>query len=99
MSRPAGSAGIRGTRSGVTGVVEKPVYYVSDRPEAYEIAGEVSHDEAAAIARTIVEHAGRRFPGIQFRVDSQWHSHQPGMEKVAAYIEEHWEHWIGQVRA
>lgn len=77
--------------------MKRPVYYVSSRPEAYEIAGEVGHDAAAAIARTIAENASRHFPGVDFRIDDQWHSHQPGMEKIAAYIEDHWQHWTGQV--
>jgi hypothetical protein len=75
----------------------RPVYYISNRPEAYEVAGEVGYDEAAAIARTIAEHAARHFPGIDFRVDGEWHTHQAGMEKVAAYIEDHWQQWMGQV--
>jgi hypothetical protein len=77
--------------------MNKPVYYVSNRPEAYEVAGEIGHDEAAAIAATIVQHCRRHFPGIEFRIDGEWHSHQPGMEKVAAYIEDNWQQWIGQV--
>jgi hypothetical protein len=68
---------------------ERPVYYVSDRPEAYEIWGEISHDGAARIGRLIAERAGRHFPSIEFRVDGAWHLHQPGTERVAAFIEEH----------
>ncbi len=97
MNKSARAAGIEAHRPGVAGAVAKPVYFVSNRPEAYEVAGEVGHDEAEAIARAIVEHAGHRFPGVEFRVDGEWHSHQPGMEKVAAYIEEHWEQWIGHI--
>lgn len=70
------------------------VYYISNRPEAYEVFGEVSLEEASRIARLISEHAARHFPGIEFWVDSRWHSHQPGMEKVAAYIESHWQGWV-----
>jgi hypothetical protein len=76
----------------------RPVYYVSSRPEAYEVAGEVGHDEAESIARAIVDHVRRRFPDVEFRIDDQWHSHQPGMERIAAYIEDHWQHWTGQIR-
>ena len=93
------SAESLGTQAPRAGIVAKPVYYVSDRPEAYEITGEVSHEEAAAIGQAIVEHAGRRFPGVEFRIDGDWHSHQPGMETVAAYIEEHWQRWVEQARS
>ncbi|MGE5467921.1 MAG: hypothetical protein ACM3Y9_10905 [Ignavibacteria bacterium] len=82
---------------GVAAVMAKPVYFISSRPEAYEVAGEVGHDEAEAIAQTIAEHASGRFPGVEFRIDGEWHSHQPGMEGVAAYIEDNWERWIGKV--
>ncbi|HEX8963989.1 MAG TPA: hypothetical protein VF801_13390 [Rhodocyclaceae bacterium] len=95
MSKPANVARDEAHRPGVASVA-RPVYYVSSRPEAYEIAGEVGHAEAMTIARTIAAHAGRRFPGVEFRVDDQWHTHQPGMEKVAAYIEDHWQEWSGQ---
>lgn len=74
----------------------QPVYYVSDRPEAYEICGEVGHDEAKRIGQLIAAHAGRHFPAIEFRVDSAWHSHQHGMEHVAAYIEAHWQDWVAE---
>jgi hypothetical protein len=97
MGNSAKAVEFESRRSGVAGAVAKPVYYVSNRPEAYEVGGEVGDEEAAAIARTIAAHAARRFPGVDFRVDDQWHSHQPGMEKVAAYIEDHWQQWIGQV--
>jgi hypothetical protein len=97
MSKSANAARSEAGRRGVAGTVARPVYYVSSRPEAYEIAGEVGHDEATAIARTIADHAAKRFPGVEFRVDGQWHSHQPGMEKVAAYIEDHWQEWTGQL--
>ncbi len=97
MNKSANAARAEPGRPGVAGTVARPVYYVSSRPEAYEVAGEVGHEEAAAMARTIAHHAGHRFPGIEFRVDDQWHSHQPGMEKVAAYIEDHWQEWTGQL--
>jgi hypothetical protein len=77
---------------------EAPVYYISDRPEAYELNGEVSHAEARAIGELIAERAARHFPGIEFKVDSAWHSHQHGMERVAAYIEDHWQEWVAASR-
>ncbi len=89
----------QGAQAFPSGAVERPVYFVSDRPEAYEIAGEVGHEEAGEIGRLIAERAGHRFPGVEFRVDSEWHSQQPGMERVSAYIEEHWQHWVVQARA
>lgn len=70
------------------------VYYISNRPEAYEVFGEVSLEESSRIARLIAEHAARRFPGIEFWVDGRWHTHQPGMEIVTAYIESHWQEWV-----
>lgn len=76
----------------------RPVYFVSDRPEAYELWGEVGHDEAMAIARLIAERAARKFPAIEFRVDHGWHDHLPGMEKVSAYIEGHWQGWARSLR-
>ena len=78
-------------------VGDKPVYFVSSRPEAYEVCGEIGHDEARAIGRTIAEHAARRFPGVEFRVDDSWHQHQHGMEHVAAFIEAHWQQWAEAV--
>lgn len=72
------------------------IYYVSGRPEAYEIWGEVSHDEAAKIGRTIAGHAARHFPHVDFRVDGDWHVHQPGMEHVAAYIDGHLQAWVDE---
>lgn len=78
---------------------ERSVYYVSDRPEAYEIFGEVSHDEARDIGKLIAARAARYFPGVEFKVDSTWHSHQHGMEQVAAYIEDHWQDWVVESRS
>lgn len=75
---------------------ERPVYFVSDRPEAYEIFGEVGHDEAKAIGRMIVERAAARFPDIEFRIDGGWHSHPPAMDRVAVYIESHWQDWAAE---
>lgn len=80
--------------SGMATTGERPVYFISDRPEAYEVWGEVGHGEAIDIARLIAERAGRKFPDIEFRVDHGWHDHLPGMEKVAAYIEDHWQGWL-----
>jgi hypothetical protein len=71
----------------------KPVYYVSARPEAYEVWGEVGHEEARRLGLMIAEHAARRFPNIEFRVDDAWHDHPPGMELVASYIDAHWPAW------
>lgn len=82
---------------------EKPVYYVSARPEAYEVWGEVGREDARRFGQLIAEQAGRRFPNIEFRVDDIWHDHLPGMELVAAYIDAHWQAWAaasdGQSRA
>jgi hypothetical protein len=76
--------------------VGRPVYYVSDRPEAYELWSEIDHEAAAKIGRLIAERAGRRFPGIEFRIDAGWHLHQPGMAEVAAYIEDHLSTWVDE---
>lgn len=75
---------------------DRPIYFVSDRPEAYEIFGEVGHAEAKRFGQLIAACAGRHFPAIEFRVDSAWHSHQHGMEHVAAYIEAHWQEWVAE---
>lgn len=77
-------------------VADQAVYFVSSRPEAYEVGGEISHQEARTIGRLIAERAARRFPGVEFRVDDNWHPHQHGMEHVAAYIEANWKDWTGQ---
>jgi hypothetical protein len=79
--------------------VERSIYFVSDRPEAYEIWGEISHDGAARIGRLIAERASRQFPSIEFRVDGAWHLHQPGTEPVAAFIEEHLQTWVTEALA
>jgi len=75
------------------------VYYVSNRPEAYEIWGEVSHDDADSISRMIATFAGRRFPHMEFRIDGDWHVHEPGMEPVSAYIEKQLPGWIDKALA
>jgi hypothetical protein len=75
-------------------MTDRPIYYVSDRPEAYEICGEIGHEEARRIGELIAARAGRQFPGVEFRVDSAWHSHQHGMEEVMAYIEARWQDWV-----
>lgn len=72
----------------------RPVYFVSNRPEAYEIWGEVDHDAAQRIGSIIARRAAERFPEIEFRVDADWHEHPPGMALVAAYIEGAWQSWI-----
>ena len=87
------------SRSGARNIsTERAVYYISNRPEAYEVFGEVSHDEAMDIGNLIAERAARHFPRIEFKVDSVWHSHQHGMEEVAAYIEDHWHDWVAESR-
>ena len=75
----------------------KPVYYLSDRPEAYEVWGEITIDAARSFAMHIARRAGERFPEIDFRVDGGWHSHQRGMEHVASVIEENWQDWVGEL--
>lgn len=77
---------------------ERSVYYISNRPEAYELFGEISHDEAMDIGKLIAERAARHFPDVAFKVDSAWHSHQHGMEEVVAYIEDHWQDWVAESR-
>lgn len=73
---------------------ERPVYYLSDRPEAYEVWGEVSLGEARKIALLIASKAGELFPDVDFRVDGGWHQHEPGLAHVAATIEENWQNWL-----
>jgi hypothetical protein len=75
---------------------EKPIYYVSARPEAYEIWGEVGRDEARMLGELIAKRAAQHFPNIEFRVDEVWHDHLPGMEPVAAYIDSHWQTWAAR---
>lgn len=75
----------------------RPVYYISDRPEAYEVWGEVGPEKAGRLAEVIAEHAGRRFHGIEFRIDGNWHTHDQSMDKVAAYIEGHWQNWLADI--
>jgi len=75
---------------------EKPIYYVSARPEAYEYWGEVGRDEARRIAELIAHRAVERFPNIEFRVDDAWHDHLPGMELVAAHIDANWQRWVAE---
>lgn len=72
---------------------ERQQYFVSDRPEAYEVWGEVSREEAGMLARLIVRHAAERFPNIEFRIDGNWHTHDRSTELVSAYIESHWQAW------
>lgn len=78
---------------------DKPVYYVSSRPEAYEYWGEIDHDEARRIGGLIVRRAGRRFPNVEFRLDEAWHEHPPAMTLVAAYIDGHWQKWLAEEEA
>lgn len=91
--------GVRRSSTGLkSGIDERAIYYVSDRPEAYEVFGEVSYDEARDIGRLIAERAARRFPDVEFKLDGAWHSHQHGMEPVAAYIEDNWQAWVAASR-
>lgn len=71
----------------------RPIYYVSGRPEAYEVWGEITSSEAKAIATTIVRQAAARFPHVEFRVSDGWSMHGQGMNQIAAYIDKHWERW------
>lgn len=77
----------------------RPVFFISNRPEAYENWGEVSREQADSLARIIAEHAARRFPGIDFHIDSEWHSHDPRTAVTSSYIESHWMKWAksGQI--
>lgn len=78
-------------------VAGRPVYFVSDRPEAYEVWGEVNREEAKALARTIADHAGKRFSNVEFRIDGEWHGHDVAMGIVAAYIDSHWRQWAAEM--
>ncbi len=71
----------------------RPKYFISNRPEAYEVWGEVSHEEAGTLARLIVAHASRHFPDIDFCIDGNWHTHESNTQLVAEYIESHWQAW------
>jgi hypothetical protein len=73
---------------------QKTAYYVSSRPEAYEYWGEVDLEKARRIGELIARRAARRFPGIEFRVDDDWHEHLPETALVAAYIDAHWLQWL-----
>lgn len=99
MRHPTETLGTARSGARMARTDERPVYFISDRPEAYEVWGEVGHDEAIDIARLIAERAGRKFPGIEFRVDHGWHEHLPGMEKVSSYIEDHWQGWVRSGRS
>jgi hypothetical protein len=77
---------------------ELPIYFVSNRPEAYEYWGEVSRERAEILAKIIAEHASSRFPGIDFRIDSEWHAHDPRTANAAMYIEKHWLEWARACR-
>lgn len=75
---------------------EKPIYFVSARPEAYEYWGEIGREEAHHIADLIARRAVERFPNIEFRVDDAWHDHLPGMELIAAHIDANWQKWVAE---
>lgn len=81
----------------LTAHASKPVYYVSDRPEAYELWAEVSLGEARDIASQIARKAAEQFPDVEFLVDGGWHSHQRGLEHVANVIEENWRVWVNRL--
>lgn len=76
----------------------RPVYYVSNRPEAYELSGEVGPAMAQQLAQLIAARASRRFRDIAFEIDAEWHVHEPGMERIAAYIDDHLPHWLHEAR-
>jgi len=67
-------------------------YYVSSRPEAYEVWGEISKGEAQGVAREIARHAAEHFPDVDFAIDENWHTHQAEAD-IAAYIEDNWMAW------
>lgn len=73
------------------------IYHVSDRPEAYEVWGEISRAEAKAIALTIARHAAARFPEVEFRVSDTWNLHGGRLNLVAAYIDKHWQGWAAGI--
>lgn len=75
------------------------IYYLSDRPEAYEYWGEIGHDAARRIGLLAAGRASERFPDIEFRVDSQWHEHQNGMDEVSAFIDDHLPDWVSEATA
>jgi hypothetical protein len=86
------------TQQAATAVVTAPrVYYVSDRPEAYELWGEVSQEQASRIGRLIAARAGEEFLDVEFRVDGAWHCHPAGSERVAEFIEDHVPAWVAEV--
>lgn len=72
---------------------DRPVYFISNRPESYEYWGEVSREKAESFARIIAERASQRFPGIEFRIDGEWHDHDPRTSMASSYIESHWQSW------
>lgn len=80
-------------------LVDRPVYYVSTRPEAYEQWGEVGLEAASRLAALIAERAGRRFPDIEFRCDAEWHVHPADLTVVAAYIDAHMQDWSAGARS
>lgn len=76
----------------------RPVYFVSNRPESYEYWGEVSRERADKLARIIADHAARQFPSIDFRIDGEWHNHDPRTAAASSYIESHWQAWARSSR-
>lgn len=78
--------------------MERLIYHVSDRPESYELWGEVTRAEAREIAEAIVAHAAKRFPHVDFRVSGEWNVHGERTRLVTAYIEKHWQDWAKSLR-
>lgn len=76
---------------------ERPVYYVSIRPEAYEYWSEIGAEEARRLGELIAERAAKHFPAIEFRTDAAWHVHPSGLAPVAEYIDRHWKGWADEL--
>ena len=75
----------------------RPIYFVSTRPEAYEIWGEIDRYTALRLARLIVERAEARFPAIDFQCDADWHVHTEETAVAAAFIEDHLPAWVAEI--
>jgi hypothetical protein len=76
--------------------MERLTYHVSDRPESYELWGEVSRAEARTIAEIIVMHAAKRFPRVDLVISGAWNVHDERTKLVTAYIEKHWRDWVAK---
>jgi hypothetical protein len=98
MARVDMAAQSRSDRTALgSGVSARPVYFISDRPEAYELWGEIGHDQAARIGQLIAERAAQRFPEVEFAVDGAWHTHPNGMAHVDAFIDDNLAAWVAEV--